>query len=138
MSGNRSYAFTNKTAANDVAMFRKHSLCWQTPESGEVYLQYQATISKHTESLFDFIWLDDAISLAARHRIAIILGTPSSAPLAWLISKYLKTLRVDENGRHAEHGNRKHFSSKSPRHRYFARIIALGEAKHYICATEMQ
>ena len=83
------------------------------------------------EGRFDFTWLDRAIALAAKHHIAVVLGTPTAAPPAWLTSKYPDTLRVDEDGRHAEHGNRQHFSFASPRYRIFAHRIALRMAQHY-------
>jgi beta-galactosidase len=84
-----------------------------------------------SEGHFDFVWLDKAIALAAKHHIAVVLGTPTAAPPAWLTSKYPETLRVDENGRHAEHGNRQHFSFADPKYRYFARTVALEMAKRY-------
>lgn len=83
------------------------------------------------EGRFDFAWLDRAIALAAKHHIAVVLGTPTAAPPAWLTSKYPDTLRVDEDGRHAEHGNRQHFSFTSPRYREFSRRIALEMARRY-------
>jgi beta-galactosidase len=69
-----------------------------------------------SENHFDFNWRDHAITLAAKHHIAVVLGTPTAAPPAWLTTKYPDTLRVDEDGRHAEHGNRQHFSFTSPRY----------------------
>ena len=84
-----------------------------------------------TEGHFDFAWLDRAIALAAKHHIAIVLGTPTAAPPAWLTSKYPDTLRVDEDGKRAEHGNRQHFSFTSPRYRQFAARIALEMAERY-------
>jgi len=84
-----------------------------------------------SEGRFDFAWLDRAIALAAKHHIAIVLGTPTAAPPAWLTSKYPDTLRVDEDGKRAEHGNRQHFSFTSPRYREFAARIALQMALRY-------
>jgi beta-galactosidase len=84
-----------------------------------------------SEGHFDFAWLDRAIALAARHHIAVVLGTPTAAPPAWLTSKYPDTLRVDEDGRRAEHGNRQQFSFTSPRYRQFAARVALEMAKRY-------
>lgn len=83
------------------------------------------------EGHFDFVWLDHAIALAAKHHIAVVLGTPTAAPPAWLTSKYPDTLRVDEEGHRAEHGNRQQFSFTSPRYRVFAHRIALEMAKRY-------
>jgi beta-galactosidase len=84
-----------------------------------------------SEGRFEFAWLDRAIALAAKHHIAIVLGTPTASPPAWLTSKYPETLRVDEDGRRAEHGNRQHFSFTNPRYRQFTARIALEMAKRY-------
>jgi beta-galactosidase len=84
-----------------------------------------------SEGHFDFAWLDRAIALAAKHHIAVVLGTPTAAPPAWLTSRYPETLRVDEEGRRAEHGNRQQFSFTDPLYRKFAARIALEMAKRY-------
>jgi beta-galactosidase len=84
-----------------------------------------------SEGRFEFAWLDRAIALAAKHHIAIVLGTPTAAPPAWLTSTYPETLRVDEDGKRAEHGNRQQFSFTNPRYRQFAARIALEMAKRY-------
>ena len=68
-------------------------------------------------------WIDRAIAAAARHNIFTVLGTPTDAPPAWLTQKYPDTLRVDENGRAAQHGSRRQFSYTSPRYREFSRRI---------------
>jgi beta-galactosidase len=84
-----------------------------------------------SEGNFEFGWLDRAITLAAKHHIAVVLGTPTAAPPAWLTTKYPDTLRVDEDGKRAQHGNRQHFSFTSPRYRQFAAQIALEMAQRY-------
>ncbi|HLI04403.1 MAG TPA: beta-galactosidase [Terracidiphilus sp.] len=76
------------------------------------------------EGVYDFDWLERAVRLAERHRIYVILGTPTDAPPAWLTEKYPDTLRVDAGGRRAEHGGRRQFSYSSPRYRIFCRQIA--------------
>jgi len=85
-----------------------------------------------TEGRFEFQWLDRAIVLAAKHHIAVVLGTPTAAaPPAWLTSKYPETLRVDEDGQRAQHGNRQQFSFTSRRYRQLSARIALEMAKHF-------
>jgi len=73
---------------------------------------------------FDFDWLERAISLAAKHHIVSVIGTPTAGPPAWLTQKYPDTMRIDENGHRATHGNRAHGSVSSPRYREFCRRIA--------------
>jgi beta-galactosidase len=80
---------------------------------------------------FDFAWMDRAIALAAKHHIVVVLGTPTAAPPVWLTSRYPETLRVDEDGRRAEHGNRQQFSFTDPVYRKFAARIASEMAKHF-------
>ena len=77
-----------------------------------------------SEGHYDFDWLERAINLAAKHHIISVVGTPTATPPAWLTQKYPDTLRVDEHGERAIHGNRAHASSTSPRYREFCRRIA--------------
>ena len=83
------------------------------------------------EGTYDFTWLDRAIAQAARHHIYVVIGTPTAAPPAWLTSKYPDTLRVDEDGTRAEHGNRQQFSFSSPRYRELARQLVTRLAERY-------
>lgn len=84
-----------------------------------------------SEGKFDFDWLERAIDKAGQHHVAIVLGTPTAAPPAWLTQKYPDTLRVEEDGRRAVHGNRQHFSFTSPRYRQFCRQVAGEMAKRF-------
>lgn len=84
-----------------------------------------------SEGRYDFAWLDRAIAMAAKHHICVVLGTPTAAPPAWLTTRYPDTLRVDENGVRAEHGNRQQFSFASARYRRFAHEIAEKMAERY-------
>jgi len=77
-----------------------------------------------SEGHYDFDWLDRAVSLAAKHHIVSVLGTPTAGPPAWLTQKYPETLRIDENGQRATHGARAHGSVNSPRYRELCRKIA--------------
>lgn len=77
-----------------------------------------------SEGHYDFAWLERAINLAAKHHIVSVVGTPTAAPPAWLTQKYPDTLRVEEDGRRAVHGNRAHGSVSSSRYRVFCRQIA--------------
>ena len=84
-----------------------------------------------SEGRFDFEWLDRAIALAAKHHLAVVLGTPTAAPPAWLTSKYPDTLRMETDGRRVTHGNRAQFSVTSQRYREFCRRIASEMARRY-------
>ena len=69
------------------------------------------------EGRYDLDWLDRAIAAAAKHNIYTVVGTPTAAPPAWLTQKYPETLRVFEDGRRAEHGNRQQFDWANPKYR---------------------
>jgi beta-galactosidase len=78
-----------------------------------------------SEDQYDFGWLDRAIRLAEKHHMAIVLGTPTDGPSAWLAQKYPDTLRVEADG------NRAHGSVTSVRYREYCRKIAEKMGKHY-------
>ena len=84
-----------------------------------------------SEGYFQFEWLERAIRQAEKHHIAIVLGTPTAGPPAWLTQKYPETLRVDENGKRAVHGNRAHGSVTSLKYRELCRKIAEEMAKRF-------
>ena len=84
-----------------------------------------------TEGHYELAWLDRAIALAASHHIAVVLGTPTDAPPAWLTSKYPETLRVDENGMRAKHGNRRQFNYANPLYRRLCAEIVAQMARRY-------
>jgi beta-galactosidase len=77
-----------------------------------------------SEAHYDLDWLARAIRLAAKHHIAVVIGTPTDAPPAWLTSAHPETLRVDADGRRAEHGIRRQFNYASPAYRVFCAQIA--------------
>ncbi len=83
------------------------------------------------EGIYTFGWLDQAIAMAAQHHIAVVLGTPTAAPPAWLTTKYPETLRTNDHGVKAGHGNRTQFSFSDPLYRKFAYQIAWEMAKRY-------
>ncbi len=84
-----------------------------------------------SEDHYEFTWLDRAIALAASHHIAVVLGTPTDAPPSWLTSKYPETLRVDESGARAQHGNRRQFNYADRLYRRFCAEIVRQMARRY-------
>jgi beta-galactosidase len=69
-------------------------------------------------------WLQRAIDDAGKHGIYTVVGTPTAAPPAWLTQKYPETLRIEHDGRQAQHGNRQQFNWDNPKYRELARDIA--------------
>jgi beta-galactosidase len=80
---------------------------------------------------FEFVWLDRSIRLLEKHHIAVVLGTPTAGPPAWLTHKYPETLRVEPDGQRVAPGNRAHGSPTSVKYREFCRRIAEEMAKRY-------
>jgi beta-galactosidase len=107
----------NRMAACHIHLVRMGEFAWSTMEP--------------QEGKYDFTWLDHAIEKAAKHHIVVVLGTPTAAPPAWLTGKYPETLRVDENGQRAEHGNRAQFSFSDAQYRVLAHGIAEQMATRY-------
>jgi beta-galactosidase len=83
------------------------------------------------EGHYDLDWMARAIALAANHHIAVVIGTPTDAPPAWLTSKYPDTLGMNADGRLREHGNRRQFNYASPRYRHFCELIVAQLAKRF-------
>lgn len=67
-----------------------------------------------SEGLYNFDWLERAIARLAENDILTVLGTPTAAPPAWLVTQYPATLAVDETGRRVQFGNRCHACVNSP------------------------
>jgi len=84
-----------------------------------------------SEGHYDLDWIERAIRNAERHHIAVVLGTPTAAPPAWLTTKYPETLRTKEDGRRDEHGNRAQFNWADPKYRELARAIAEKMAERF-------
>ena len=83
------------------------------------------------EGRYEFDWLERAIRLAEKHHIAVVLGTPTDAPPAWLTAKYPETLRMAADGRRAEHGGRRQFNYADPLYRKFCAEIATQLARRF-------
>lgn len=84
-----------------------------------------------SEGHYDLDWLVRAVRLAEKHHIAVVIGTPTDAPPAWLTTAHPETLRVDAAGRTAEHGSRRQFNYASPEYRKFCAAIAEQLARRF-------
>ena len=84
-----------------------------------------------SEGHYDLDWLVRAVRLAEKHHIAVVIGTPTDAPPAWLSAAHPETLRVDATGRPAEHGSRRQFNYASPEYRKFCAAITEQLARRF-------
>ena len=77
------------------------------------------------EGVYELDWLERAIALAAKHHIAVVIGTPTDAPPARMTAKYPDVLGMNADGHWREHGGRRQFNYASERYRRFcAEIVA--------------
>ncbi|RSL15215.1 beta-galactosidase [Edaphobacter aggregans] len=84
-----------------------------------------------TEGHYNFDWIDHAIAAAAKHHIAVVLGTPGATPPAWLTQKYPEVLRIKQDGQRDQHGNREQFNWSSPKYLELTHDIVERMAKRY-------
>lgn len=83
------------------------------------------------EGVWDFDWLDDAISLFASYGINTVLCTPTATPPKWLMNKHPDIYGVDIKGRQLKFGGRRHYCFTSPIYRKYINIIVEKMAIRY-------
>jgi len=84
-----------------------------------------------SEGRYDFDWARRVLDLCAEADIAVMIGTPTAAPPAWLTSKYPEVLQVGPDGSRASHGQRKHYSHHSPVYRNLCEGIVTRMAREF-------
>ncbi len=89
------------------------------------------------EGVFDFSWLDRAMSVLAKVGIKIVLSTPSAAPPPWLWAKIPDIALVDERGRTRTYGSRREYSPTNVAYREHAVRIAQQMGLHYAGNTQV-
>jgi beta-galactosidase len=83
------------------------------------------------EGHYQMEWLERAIALLHDSGMAVVLGTPTAAPPAWLTHHHPDTLAIEPNGRPAQHGNRCHVAPNSVTYLKYCRRIAEQMAKRF-------
>jgi beta-galactosidase len=58
---------------------------------------------------YRFSWLEQILDLAESKSVAIVLGTPTSAPPKWLVDQIPDMVAVDANGQRKGFGSRRHY-----------------------------
>jgi len=95
------------------------------------FAEFSWTFLEPKEGQFDFKWLDEAINLAEKAGLKVILCTPTPAPPAWMGEKYPEIYLVDETGRRREHGNRANQSVTNQKYDQFVTRIVTELGKRY-------
>ncbi len=80
---------------------------------------------------FDFTWLDEAVALAGKNGIKVIMCTSTPTPPAWLAQKHPEILMVNAEGRTIQHGSRQQASWSSPVYRKYIERMVEAIGKHY-------
>lgn len=80
---------------------------------------------------FDFGWMDRVIAALAEAGIAVVMGTPTAAPPAWLVAQTPDMLALDDQGRRVQFGNRCHYCVTSPEFGQASRRIVSAMAEHF-------
>lgn len=76
------------------------------------------------EGAYDFGWLHLAVDKLIDAGIAVVMGTPTCTPPAWLTARYPECLVVNHHGTRATHGARVHACPNSPTYRgHVQRIV---------------
>ena len=93
--------------------------------------EFSWTYLEPEEGHYDFRWLDEAVDLAHKAGLRIIMCTPSLCPPAWMSSKYPEIYLVGGDGRRREHGIRANASLSNPVYRKHVDEIVTLLADHY-------
>ncbi|MHB1793845.1 MAG: beta-galactosidase [Acidobacteriaceae bacterium] len=79
---------------------------------------------------FDFAWMDQAISIANKHGIDVVLGTPTAAIPPWLYQSDPNVLTGNVMGPYT-YGGRKGYNTNSPHYLAASDRIVTALAEHY-------
>lgn len=95
------------------------------------FAEFAWTFMEPVEGKYDFKWLDEALALAEKSGLKVILCTPSLTPPAWLGEKHPEIYLIDANGRQREHGNRANVSVTNEKYREYTDQIVAELGKRY-------
>ncbi len=95
------------------------------------FAEFSWALLEPAEGKYEFGWLDEAIDLASKAGLKVILCTPTLCPPAWMGEKYPEVYLVGPDGRRREHGIRANASLSDPRYMEFVEKIVRAMAKHY-------
>lgn len=83
------------------------------------------------EGEFQFDLFDRVIDLCRKHKVKVVLGTPTYAAPAWVSAKYPEVLRWDFNRVPMKHGSRRNFNYTSPKYLELSDRLCTALAEHY-------
>ena len=83
------------------------------------------------EGKYNFAWLDEVVTLAAKYHLKVILGTPTAIMPVWMGIKYPEVYLMDATYQRAEHGTRAQESISNPDYRRLSVQIISELGKRY-------
>ena len=83
------------------------------------------------EGKYNFDWLDNVVTLAAKYNLKVIIGTPTAIMPVWMGIKYPEVYLMDAGYQRAEHGTRAQESISSPDYRRLSVDIINELGKRY-------
>jgi beta-galactosidase len=93
--------------------------------------EFSWTFLEPKEGVYEFKWLDEAIELAAKAGLKVILCTPTLCPPAWMGNKYPEIYLVGSDGQRREHGIRANASLSNLIYQEYVDKIVTVMAEHY-------
>jgi beta-galactosidase len=83
------------------------------------------------EGRYELDWIERAIEAAAAQGFAVVLGTPSAAPPAWLTERYPDVLAVGPSGIRRKPGSRCEYAPASATYRRLGAAVANAMAERF-------
>jgi beta-galactosidase len=93
--------------------------------------EFAWALMEPAEGKFDFAWLHRSLDMLRKHKIAVILGTPSAAPPPWLSQKYPEIFEVNERGEKLHPGGRRFTCPTNQTYRRLSLAIATEMARAF-------
>jgi beta-galactosidase len=110
---------------DDLIRMKKHGI------NAVRIAEFAWNIVEPGEGVFDFSFWDRFLDLALAEDMAVIFGTPTATPPAWLSSQFPEILNALIDGTLLRHGARRHYNYNSLIYRRFSARITEKHAEHY-------
>lgn len=93
--------------------------------------EFSWSLLEPADGVFAFDWLEEAVDLAQRYGIKVVLGTPTAAPPAWMIGQHPEIQPVDREGHTHYFGGRHHDCQSNPVYRSYIRRYVTAFAERF-------
>lgn len=107
----------SRMAEAGVNVVRMGEFAWDRmePEAGKV----------------DFAFFDEQIARLGAAGVSTIMCTPTATPPRWMTAEHGDWMRIDEAGKHMDHGTRQHCCTTNEQFRAESRRITWAMAEHF-------